>query len=75
MVADPSKAIYRHFTYGMAFGGGVDLFIGDPAYGVNSYTRFGTSYSVPPGVQDPLTILAGTHNFTPDELETFYLAV
>ena len=39
----------------------------------NSYTNFGSYYSVPSGVQDKETILAGTNSFTPDEVEVFYL--
>ena len=35
---------------------------------------FGRSYSLPNGVTDRFTILAGTHYFSPDEVEVFYLA-
>lgn len=73
MVTDPSKAIYRHRTFGMAFGNGCDIFIGDE--GGNSYSIFGTAYALPAGVQNRYTILAGTQSFTPDEVETFYLAL
>ena len=39
----------------------------------NSYTNFGLSYSLPSGIKDRKTILAGTYKFTPDEVEVFYL--
>ena len=35
--------------------------------------RLGSVYSVPPEVLDPLTVLAGTDIFSPDEVEVFYL--
>lgn len=69
MVSDASKAIFRNSLYGITFGAGNDLYIADAA----SYTRFGTSYSAPPEVQDSNTILAGTLYFAPDEVEMFYL--
>ena len=69
MVNDASKAIFRNSLYGITFGAGNDLYIAD----AGSYARFGTSFSVPPGVQDTNTILAGTLYFTPDEVEMFYL--
>lgn len=71
MVADPSKAIFRDSGYGITFGAGNDIYVGDVSQ--QSYARFGTSYSVPAGIQDPLSILAGNLNFTPDEVEVFYL--
>ena len=58
------------------FGGGWDIYIADNTNSnTNSYSNFGESnyYSVPTGVQDPYTILAGTNYFTPDEVEVFYL--
>ena len=76
MVANPSKAIFRYPVLLSAFGNGHDLVIGDNANtNSNSYTDFGQKgdYSVPSGVQDPYTILAGTNQFTPDEMEVFYL--
>ena len=71
MVTVPSQAIYRLSSYGPTFGGGHDIVVAD----INhlSYTRFGHSYSVPDGVKYPHTILAGTVNFSPDEVEVFYL--
>ena len=73
MVTRPSYAIYRTSNNGPTFGGH-DIYIANNANSnTNSYTNFGNSYSVPSGVQDKNTILAGTHKFTPDEVEVFYL--
>ena len=68
-------AIYKSSSNGPTFGGGHDIQIADNANSnTNSYTRnFGYSYSVPSGVQDRSTLLAGTQLFSPDELEVFYL--
>ena len=69
-----SYAIDRKSSYGPTFGGGHDIHIANNANSnTNSYTNFGYAYSVPSGVQDRRTILAGTYNFTPDEVEVFYL--
>ena len=74
MVTAPQWANSRRSGYGPLFGGGWDICIADNANGnTNSYTNFGNSYSVPSGVQDPYTILAGTNYFTPDEVEVFHL--
>jgi len=74
MVTDSSVAIYRVSGYGPIFSGGHDILIHNNANSnTNSYTDFGNSYSVPSGVQDQYTILAGTRYFTPDEVEVFYL--
>ena len=76
MVADPSNAIYRYPSYGPTFGGGHDIHIHDNANSnTGSYTDFGqhNDYSVPSGVKDQYTILAGTGNFSPDEVEVFHL--
>ena len=76
MVTDSSSAIYRHSNYGPTFGDGHDIYIANSANSnVNSYTDFGEykDYSVPSGVKDQYTILAGTRYFSPDELEVFYL--
>ena len=72
----PSYAIYRISGYGPTFGAGRDIYISNNANSnTNSDTNFGNgnSYSVPSGVQSKYTILAGTSNFTPDEVEVFYL--
>ena len=66
------KAIYRHSFYGPKFG--EDLVIYRNAVNKkNSEARLDSRYSVPPGVHDPLTVLAGTQYFSPDEVEVFYL--
>ena len=72
MVTNPSRAIVMYSGYGPTFHG--DIYIADNASNnTNSYTYFGDTYSLPSGVQDRLTILAGTYNFSPDEVEVFYL--
>ena len=72
--AGSSYAIYCWPSDGPTFGWG-DLFIADNAsQNTHSYTYFGRSYSLPNGVTDRFTILAGTHYFSPDEVEVFYLA-
>ena len=69
-----SYAIYCGSSYGPTFGGGHDIRIADSAnQNTNSYTYFGSSYSLPNGVTDHRTILAGTYTFSPDEVEVFYL--
>ena len=74
LVTNPKYAIYRSSSYGPTFGGGHDIFIEDNSNSnTNSYTQFGNSYSLPSGIKDRITILAGTYNFTPDEVEVFYL--
>ena len=74
MVTNTSFAIYREPSYGPTFGGGHDIYVADNAnQNPNSHTNFGTSYSLPNGVTDRYTILAGAHNFSPDEVEVFYL--
>ncbi len=76
MVTRPSYAIYRNSGYGPTFGVGFQIHIADSANtNTNSYTDFGQGnyYSVPSGVQNSYTILAGTRNFTPDEVEVLYL--
>ena len=76
MVTYPKYAIYKGLSFGPTFGAGFDIYIATNANSnSNSYSDFGQSnyYSVPSGVQDQYTILAGTRNFTPDEVEVFYL--
>ena len=73
-MSSTSAAIYRLSSYGPTFGGGYDLHISDNAnQNTNSYTNFGYSCSLPNGVADRQTILAGTISFSPDEVEVFYL--
>ena len=74
IVTNTSFSIYRGSSYGPTFGGGHDIYIADNAnQNANSYTNFGTSYSLPNKVTDGYTILAGTRYFSPDEVEVFYL--
>ena len=64
-----------NITLGPTFGAGYDIHIADNAnQNKNSYSNFGQSYSLPNGVTDRHTILAGTHTFSPEEIEVFYLA-
>ncbi|KAL9962022.1 hypothetical protein ACROYT_G031080 [Oculina patagonica] len=73
MVTNPSSAVYNYPGYGPTFGAGHDIHIENNANSnTKSYTNFGSSYSVPSGVQDKETILAGTEYFTPDDWEVFY---
>ena len=75
IVTDPSRAIYGSSTDGPIFGWGWDIIIATNAnQNVNSHANFGTSYSLPNGVTDSSTILAGSYSFSPDEVEVFYLA-
>ena len=74
MVTIPSYGIRQYSSFGPTFGGGYDINIANNANSnTDSYTYFGYSYSVPSGVQDRKTLLAGTYHFTPDEVEVFYL--
>ena len=69
-----SEAIYRSSDCGPVFGE-VDIKIRDEANtNQRSYTDFGEIYDAPTGVRHRKNILAGTHHFTPDEWEVFYLA-
>ena len=70
-----SHAIFHRSTYGPTFGSCHDMHIaGNADQNTYSYTDFGCSYSPPNGVTERSTILAGTKNFSPDEVEVFYLA-
>jgi hypothetical protein len=63
-------AIYCNPNYGPTFGGGNDVHISDNANGnQESYSNFGHSYQPPPGTAD--SVLAGSYNFTPTEIEVF----
>ena len=73
--ASSSYAIYGQSSYGPTFGGGHDIYIANNAnQNTGSYTNFGHSYSLPNGVTDQYTILAGTRSFSPHQVEVFYLA-
>ena len=59
-------------NYGPTFGGGHDVHISDNANGnQESYSRFGNSYQPPPGTVEANSLLAGSQNFTPTEIEVF----
>ena len=74
MLTYPQFAICNYQSRGPTFGLGHDIHISDDAnIFLGSYANFGVAYSVPSGVQDRETILAGTYWFTPDEVEVFYL--
>ena len=65
-------AIYRSSNYGPRFDD--DVIIGGDFFSIGySTARLVYSYSVPPAVQNPRTVLAGTERFLPDEVEVFYL--
>ena len=72
-----SSSIRCHSTLGPTFGGGYDICIYNNApSNSNSYSNLGYTYSSPSGYNYgstfAQTFLAGTHRFTPDEVETFY---
>ena len=76
-LSQSSFAIDCSSYHGPAFGcqGGCEILITNNAnQNANSHTNFGRYYSLPNGVTDRRTILAGTYNFSPDEVEVFYLA-
>ena len=71
-VKRPDWAIYRSSGFGPVFG--INIFIANNANNnSNSNARLGRDYPAPAAVQNPTTILAGTENFSPDEVEVFYL--
>ena len=70
-------SIYCGSRYGPIFGGGNDIRISNYASSnSNSYSNLGHTYSPPSGYSYrstfAQTFLAGSYNFTPDEVETFY---
>ena len=72
-----SYSIYDCSSYGPTFGYGHDIYIVDYASSSgSSNTYLGYTYSPPSGYSYrstfTQTFLAGTHSFTPDEVETFY---
>jgi hypothetical protein len=67
-------AVYCNPSYGPSFGGGHahDLHISNNANGnQGSYSGFGNSYQPPPGTVEANSLLAGSRNFTPTEIEVF----
>lgn len=72
-----STAIWGCPGKGPSFGAGADLEISDQAASnLDSVSLLGSSYSPPSGYRwktEPTnTFLAGSHHFTPDEVEVFY---
>ena len=73
-----SYSIYSHSSYGPVFGGGNDIFIANRLAPSNNLciSNLGYTYSPPSGYSYASTFaktfLAGSHTFTPDEVETFY---
>ena len=72
-----SYSIYACSSYGPTFGGGHDIFIDNYASSSSSsYTNLDYAYSAPSGYSYgstfTMTFLAGTYQFTPDEVEIFY---
>ena len=73
---------YGYSTYscssnGPTFGGGNDIYVSDyVSSNTKSKTNLGYSYSAPSGYSYgstfARTFLAGSYNFQPDEVETFY---
>ena len=72
-----THSIYDCSSYGPTFGGGWDIAIYDYASSSsNNHANLGWTYSAPSGYSYgstfTQTFLAGTYQFTPDEVETFY---
>ena len=67
-----NKAIHRHSRFGPKFGDDLVIFY-VPVKRKDSKARLGFRYSIPPGIHDRLTVLAGTQFFSPDEVEVFFL--
>jgi hypothetical protein len=71
---DPSQGVYDVVSYGPAFGGGHDLSIKDNAgNNSDSYSNVGSSFTLPAMalIGEGKTFLAGSHKFTPSEVEVF----
>ena len=71
-------AFYHHSDPGPIFGRGRDLSISNNAnLNTGSFTSFGSTYRPPLGytydAANTNALLAGTHHFTPSEVEVFYL--
>ena len=71
------KSIFDGRSNGPIFGGAYDIYISNYASSNrNSYSHLGWTYSPPSGYSYGSTFaetfLAGSKNFTPDEVETFY---
>lgn len=76
-VKNSGNAMYGNNGYGPTFGGGHDIYIANSAgSNTNSYTNLGHTYVPPAGYKysasDTRSLLAGTYNFQPHEVEVFY---
>ena len=71
-VRSPGRAIQRWSGYGPVFGYDIGIANNTNSNSL-SVARLGWYYPVPAAVQDRYTILAGTEDFSPDEVEVFYL--
>ena len=72
-----AHSIYVDSSSGPSFGGGGDSYISNYASSNSkSYSNLGYTYTPPSGYSFgstfARTFLAGTYDFTPDEVETFY---
>ena len=70
-------AIHCNYTFGAIFGGGHDLLIDNNANSnQSSCSNLGNTYQPPPGyqrgTQQNRELFAGSHSFTPTEVEVFY---
>ena len=72
MTEKKTRAIHRDSYFGPKFGADLVIYL-DAKNKKYSEARLGSRYSVPHGVHYPLTVLAGTRYFSPDEVEVFYL--
>jgi len=75
-IVDPPHAIYSRIDRGPSFGLGHDLHISNNANSeLTSYTHWKNSryYSLPSGIVESDSNLAGTYKFTPDDYEVFYV--
>ena len=71
-------SIYTASNYGPTFGGGHDIYIVDNArFSTSSYSNFGYTYRPPYGYSyrssKTRSLLAGSYNFKPTEVEVFYV--
>jgi hypothetical protein len=70
-------AMYTGNSYGPTFGGGHDIHISnDASSNTGSYAyNFNYYYQAPSDVSNANTILAGTRNFQPSEVEVFHIVI
>ena len=71
------SATYSCSSYGPTFGGGRDIYIASEASSTpNSLSNLGYTYKLPSGysysTSPAQSLLAGSYQFKPDEVEVFY---